>query len=297
MFYLKKYPVVIFCYNRPYYLEQLIKSLKKNKYYKSFKYYFFCDGPKKIANDVTNCRAVSEIIKNFKVKKKIINRKKNIGLSNNVISGLNLIFKKKKYEGAIILEDDLELNKNCLIFLSSALNYYKNYNDIGSITGYSYIDKYKKFLDKDYFLSFRHCSWCWGTWSKIWNKIEWSNYKLNKGQQISDFSIGGKDLPLMLKAQEMKLVNSWAIRFNFYCFKKKLLSIAPRFSHVINNGFRSSATHLSIRSFFQTKKLKDRNIKKFGRPFENQYIHNYIRYTNFISIRLLVKVYIRKFFN
>ena len=297
MKYYQKYPIIIFCYNRPYYLNQLLTSIKKNKNYKSFKFYFFCDGPNKIINDQINCLAVKKIIENFQVKKKIITRKKNIGLSKNIINGLNFIFKKRKYKAAIILEDDLQLSKNCLNFLFSGLNYYKNHKNIGSITGYSYIDKLKKFQKKNYFLSFRHCSWCWGTWSNVWNKINWSNYDLKRGQKISDFTAGGKDLPLMLRAQQMKIINSWAIRFNFFCFKENLLSLAPRFSLVRNNGFKLSSTHLSLRNFFHSQKLKERNIKKFSKPFESQYIHNYIKTTNFISIRLFIKVYLKMFFN
>ena len=40
----------------------------------------------------------------------------------------------------------------------------------------------------------------------------------------------------MLKAQKLKLINSWAIRFNLFCYNNNLLSLAPRYSIVQNNG-------------------------------------------------------------
>ena len=39
-------PIVIFSYNRPKHLNNLIDSLIKNKETKLSKIYFFCDGPK-----------------------------------------------------------------------------------------------------------------------------------------------------------------------------------------------------------------------------------------------------------
>ena len=41
------YPIVIFAYNRPNHLRELLKSIKNSKNYKNHKFYFFCDGPKK----------------------------------------------------------------------------------------------------------------------------------------------------------------------------------------------------------------------------------------------------------
>jgi len=39
-------PIIIFSYNRPSHLNNLINSLTKNKVSKSSKIFFFCDGPK-----------------------------------------------------------------------------------------------------------------------------------------------------------------------------------------------------------------------------------------------------------
>ena len=98
-------------------------------------------------------------------------------------------------------------------------------------------------------MTHRHCSWCWGTWPRVWNKINWSNYTLLNFKRRK-FTDGGFDLPIMLKAQKLKLINSWAIRFNLFCYNNNLLSLAPRYSIVQNNGSLEGATHMSFRSLF-----------------------------------------------
>jgi hypothetical protein len=72
-------------------------------------YYFFVDGPKE-EQDLAKIENVLTVIDSFLyVKKNIVVREKNLGLSKNIICGLNYIFKKNLT--AIILEDDLEINK------------------------------------------------------------------------------------------------------------------------------------------------------------------------------------------
>ena len=53
------------------------------------------------------------------------------------------------------------------------LKHFANKKKIGSVSAYSYIDNldYKKKFD--FYISKRHSSWCWGTWAKVWNEIDW----------------------------------------------------------------------------------------------------------------------------
>ena len=56
-----------------------------------------------------------------------------MGLYENITSGLNLIFKKKKT--AIILEDDILVSKHFLRYMNDSLKFYKNNIKVGSICG------------------------------------------------------------------------------------------------------------------------------------------------------------------
>ena len=273
---MKNYPIAIFCYNRPDHLKKLFSSILKSENYKKFKFYFFCDGSKENILDKKKCFSVLKLVKKFNGKKKIIIRNKNLGLSKNIISGLNYLFKEKKYKAAIVIEDDLEIGFNSLTFLNDSLTFHKTNTKIGSVTAYSYVNNSKKLKSINNFLTYRHCSWCWGTWSRVWNKINWSNYTLSKFKRRK-FTDGGFDLPIMLKAQKLKLINSWAIRFNLFCYNNNLLSLAPRYS-IIKNEILSGY------------KPKVKNPKKYV------YFNKYIKFTNFISIRLMFKIFLKNIF-
>ena len=112
--------------------------------------------------------------------------------------------------------------------------------NIGSISAYSYLNYYKKFKKNNFYVSKRHCSWCWGTWRRVWKKIIWNKKNYNSHfkskESLDNFSLGGNDLNLLLWGQQNQYIDSWAIRFNFYCSQNKLDSIQPRYSMVKNEG-------------------------------------------------------------
>ena len=93
-------PVILFTYRRLKTLKRTINSLQKNNISNNTQIYIFSDGPKNSNdyNDVIKVRNYLKKIKNFK-QKKIIFRKKNIGLAKNIIDGTTqvLSLKKKSY--------------------------------------------------------------------------------------------------------------------------------------------------------------------------------------------------------
>ncbi|WP_440614692.1 hypothetical protein [Candidatus Pelagibacter sp. HIMB1748] len=294
-------PIIIFSYNRPRHLNNLIDSLIQNKVSKSSKIFFFCDGPKN-ENDKRKITQIKNLLKKKKLKiysKKF--RNKNIGLANNIINGVSQVLKKHK--NCIVLEDDLVINKNCIKFMNFMLNKFNNNKKIGSISAYSYIDDFyykKKF---DFYVSKRHSSWCWGTWSRVWSKIDWNDANIsehfNNISSIKKFSQGGKDLNLLLWGSLHNLINSWAIRFNFFCFKNSLKSIQPRYSMIKNDGRDFSGTHEKFYFKFNKKfnfnpKLDNyKNILKH--IIENDQINFYIRDNHRRSIKLSLKFFFKYF--
>ena len=117
-------PIVIFTFLRLQKLKRLIKTLKESKISKSSEIYFFSDFTKN-KNEINKIKKVRTYLKKitgFK-KKNIILRKNNFGNGKNIIDGINYIF--KKHDKAIILEDDLEIGKNFLLFMNLCLKKYK----------------------------------------------------------------------------------------------------------------------------------------------------------------------------
>lgn len=133
-------PVILFVYNRPKHTAKVIKNLKNNYLAKKTELLIFSDGPKN-KEDFLQVKEVRNIINKIKGFKSVTvyQRLKNIGLSSNIVLGLNQFFKKNK--SAIILEDDLIVDKYFLYYMNCGLTIYKNEKKVISIHGYSYPTK------------------------------------------------------------------------------------------------------------------------------------------------------------
>ena len=295
-----KAPILIFAYNRPNHLEMLINSLEKNNLDNKRKIYLFCDGPKNKI-DIKKINEIKKIVKkrNFLFIKKF--RKKNLGLSKNIISGVSEVLKKHK--NCIVLEDDLILNDMTISYMDKALYDFRNKINFGSVSAYSYIQAFKSFKSYDYYISKRHCSWCWGTWSRVWNKINWDNIDYKKHFQnkfdIKKFSNAGNDLNLLLWAQKNSYIDSWAIRFNYHCYKNKLLSFHPRFSLIINNGRDNSGTHESYKFNFNKETFDyhpNINLKSLLKKTIKSYkIDQFIKESHNRSLKLSLRYFVKHF--
>lgn len=299
------YPIIVFTYNRPNLLINLLKSIKKNTDYNKHKFYFFCDGPKSNSNK-NQIKKISQnisIIKKLKIARKhLIIRKKNYGLANNVIQGVSQVLKKN--DACIVFEDDLVLHNDCIKFINFGLNKFKKDNSIGSISGYSYVDNFRFRKKQDWFKLYRHCSWSWGTWSSVWNKLNWNfdnlpSSQINSQIKQKKFLKAGHDIPLLLNAHINKIIDSWAVRFNYNCLEKGLFSISPLNSLVKNDGFGVNATHTL--NFLNKKevhfdKFTNIKIKKLKKPFLDKKLNMKIKLEHKLSIKLFLKIFIFKFF-
>ncbi len=247
-------PISIFVYNRPKHTKTMLNTLSNCLLIKNSKVYFFVDGPKK-SDDKEKVKEVIKILNNFKKKhnKTVINiSNKNLGTYLNLTNGISNILKKHKK--IIVLEDDLKLKKNYLLFMNQALSKYSSKKNILQISGYSYPIETKN--SEAYFLNLTSC-WGWGTWNDRW--IKFSKY-LNKKSEISSiceqielnknmkyqFNICNSYNYLnFLKKQITSNFNSWGVLFYLYSFKNKNLNLFPALSLVENVGFDGTGLHKS----------------------------------------------------
>ena len=279
-------PIVIFTYNRSSHVLNLLVSLEKCKMFKESKVFFYIDGYKiKDVKDKKKVLQVREIVKNFSFKHKnvvIFFNKKNLGLYNSVITGVTEVF--KRHSSVIVLEDDLILDKNFLVFMNKALNYCKNKKNVSQISGYSYPFNYDN--DQAYYSTLSSC-WGWGIYKKDWlnfiyfiknkkkittiyNKMSSSESMINSFNYNSTFNYFR-----ILKKQINSSVSSWGILFYLFCFHKKKLILYPPYSLVKNIGFDGSGSHKSYSNFFnEPKKTK----KKYNILYpKNVFIDNKIK--------------------
>ncbi|MBQ3655730.1 MAG: glycosyltransferase family 2 protein [Bacteroidales bacterium] len=248
-------PVIIFAYNRKSHLEKLIKSLLLNAEASETDLIIFCDGQKIGTKDpkVEEVKNFINTIIGFKSVKKVF-RDKNIGLANNIISGLDEVF--SAFDRAIVLEDDLITTPGFLNYMNKALDYYADKN-VFSVAGYTPRIQLPENYNFTTYPIMRNCSWGWATWKDRWQKVDFkvsdfSTFIADKKQR-KKFNEAGSDLWAMLLKQQLGEINSWSIRFCYSGFKAKMPTMYPTKSFVINNGADGSGTHVGQTSKYDTE--------------------------------------------
>jgi hypothetical protein len=240
-------PIILFIYNREKHTRKTLEALKSNYLAKKSKLFIFADGAK-TNGDIEKVQKTRKVIEEYKdafLDTQIIKADRNKGLANSVISGVSKVI--EEYGRAIVIEDDIVTSPYFLMYMNQALDYYEDNKKIWSISGYTPPMKSLQKYDKDIFLSYRACSWGWGTWKDRWEQIDWNisdykEFKLDK-KRVQLFARGGRDLPQMLESQRKGLIDSWAIRWCYWQSKSDTFTVYPRVSLVRNIGCDGSGTH------------------------------------------------------
>ncbi len=260
-------PIVVFTYNRLSHTKKLLFSLSECEDFNKSKLFIYADGFKKDnLKDKKKVLEVKKELKKFKRKYKntsIIYAKKNFGLYKNLTNGISKIL--AKYPRAIILEDDLVLDKNFINYMNKSLVIYEKNRRVLQITGYCYPVNYKK--KNAYFLNLTSC-WGWATWRNRW--FEFIDFVRNKSlideiyKKIQtnpklkyDFNIQGSfNYFNLLRKQINSNFNSWGVLFYLFSFYKKNLNLFPPYNLVNNIGFDGSGAHKSTSNIFNSQKKK-----------------------------------------
>lgn len=242
-------PLVLFVYNRPDHTKKTLEEVNKCAWSDQTELFIFADGSKneKSIKAVEETRKiVDEFEKNNHFKRVIVKKsEKNNGLKKSVISGATEIL--KQYGKIIVLEDDLLVSEDFLVFMNGALDYYEKESKIWSIAGYTPDLKSLRNYDKDVYMIERGGSWGWATWYDRWKTIDWnaSDYKEFKADKnrVKAFRKIGYNLPEMLDAQMNGLIDSWAVLFTYEKFKQGRYTVNPAISRIKNIGNDGSGVH------------------------------------------------------
>ena len=243
---MKLSPIVFFAYNRPNLTIKALSALKKNKLCKKSKIIFYIDKPKE-KRDIKLNNKVIEIIKKEKCfrSKKIIFRKKNYGLAKNFIDGISETF--KKFDKAIILEDDNLVSSSFLEFMNDSLEIYRNDKKVSCIYGYFPKTEYR--LPETFFL---RGSWTltWGTaiWKRSWKLFEPNANKLlskiRRKNLVKDFNFDNTfDWFSMLERCKKKQNQSWSVRWYASTFLNNTFTLFPKHSLCKNIGMDGSGVN------------------------------------------------------
>jgi len=240
-------PIILFVYKRPEHTRKVIESLFGNAEFFKSHFYVFCDGSKK-KDDESLVIMTREVVKSFDLSNiTIIERDKNLGLSQSIIRGVTELF--SKYDRIIVLEDDLIVSPFFLDYMNRALSLYENCEKVMQISGYMFPIKIKSDLEA-IFLPFT-TTWSWATWKRAWDNFndKISNYEiLNRNRCLrAKFDLNRSfSYFKMLKDQKKGKIDSWGICWYLSVFLKEGLVLYPTVSFVQNIGSDGSGTHRSL---------------------------------------------------
>lgn len=238
-------PVVVFAYKRDKHLKKVLLTLNNNELVEQTDLLIFLDGGK-TPQDALKVKAVKSVIMEFKKESKFRNTLVyestcNKGLARSVIGGVSEVI--NKYGKVIVLEDDLLVSSDFLKYMNEGLEYYKNEEKVGAISGFA--PNIKKSVNSTY-KSRTGNSYGWATWKRVWSSVDWEikdydTFKKDK-KEIKAFNKIQYGISDMLNKQMSGQLDSWAVRWDYFFFKQKLWTIYPRTSKVRNIGFDGEGT-------------------------------------------------------
>lgn len=233
-------PCVVFAYNRPDKLEQVLTALNLQPIERLI---VFVDGPKddEDTEAVEQCRGIAEEVD--WVDKELCFSEKNRGL---VSLQENIDAVLSEYPAAIFLEDDCLPMPAFCEFVGKALRHYEKKQRVFSIGGYQP-------LHPDHFQGYapslvsywRFSCWGWATWQDRWSKVKPllpTFAELFDGlTQVPD--IAGHDLGAMVRAVRDDKTQSWAVRVTIASLYLNMVHLSPTSGLIKNTGILSKGVH------------------------------------------------------
>lgn len=265
-------PILLFVYNRPAHLRQLVDSLLRNAEAARSPLFVYSDA----ARDERDRPAVAEVrrcvhaLQGF-ASVTVIEREENWGLARNIIDGVST--QVERYGRVIVLEDDLIVAPYFLRFMNEALDLYEDEPRVGHIQACDFTQD--PALPYTFLIKWTG-SWGWATWRRAWAHFNPNGSELL--QQLEERRLtrrfdfdGNYRFTRMLRRQIEGKNNSWAIRWNASLFLKDILSLNVGRSLVDNRGFDGSGTNCGGGSLYASRLwMEPLPVEKIASIEENQ---------------------------
>lgn len=263
-----KAPIALFVFKRPQHTEKALEALSRCEGADESELFIFCDGPKR-AEDMKAVEEVRNLVKSRKWcgKVNIIERDKNWGLANSIISGVTEVC--EKFGRVIVLEDDLIVSRYFLEYMNTALDLYENSEQVMQISGHVFPVKFKAETDSLFFQM--ATTWGWATWQRAWVHFDrgMKGHEVLKRDNLlrNKFDLDGA-YPYfkMIQDQLDGKVDSWGIRWYLSIFMQSGLTLFPVKTLIEQIGFDGSGTHTkdTDNSFYGT--IEDDNFRVLTFP-------------------------------
>jgi hypothetical protein len=237
-------PIALFVYNRLQHTIKTVEALKLSTGGTDTDLFIFCDGIKdteniNMQNKVAAVRAYVKSITGFK-SIHIIEQSKNIGLSNALVNGISTVL--QKFNSVIVIEDDMLVGRDFLMYMNKALNKYENEPKVAGISGYSFpINEMQP-----YFSRTGSC-WGWATYKRVWDNFLACRNSLSltliPTNELQLFNVYDSVYSSMFLQNKQGIIQSWAIEFYLFYFSQKQYFLMPGVNLISNVGFDGSGAH------------------------------------------------------
>jgi len=239
-------PIAVFVYNRYEHFVKTIKALSCNYLAPISELYVVSDCWYDISHkeDVLKVRKYAEGIIGFK-SVHLIFRKTNMGAFESFYDAQKTIL--NNHEKLIVMEDDIVTSPNYLDFINQGLEFYKDYTEVYSVTGYCHPGIVPDNYPFDYWVSPFNFSWGYGFWKDRDRELDlrYNPYNVIRSDsklwaQFKEY--GGFVLESLL-GDHLGLSQMADARICAHMLIKRMVAIAPKISKVKNIGCDGSGLH------------------------------------------------------
>jgi hypothetical protein len=238
-------PVVVFAYNRPRHLETTLLSLSECARLDECRVFIRCDGPKE-GESREAVEATREVARSWapKLRAEVHERTTNQGLARSVAGGVGELC--ETFGQAIVVEDDLCLNRSFLDFMLQGLERYRDEPQVYQISGYTFPVSHRGRADAIWLPL--TATWGWATWARAWRAFSWAAEGAK--EMLADeamrhrFDLNGSyPFSEIMRIRLEERNDSWGILWMWAVFKAGGMVLHPRESLVWNAGFDGSGVH------------------------------------------------------
>jgi len=267
-------PVAFLVFNRPETTAQVFSAIREAR---PSQLLIVADGPRSdCPDDIQNCAEVLSIVDQIDWPCEVSRNVSaiNLGCKLRVSSGLDWVF--SQVEEAIILEDDCLPDPTFFRFCQELLDYYREDQQVGMISGDNFQFGHIYNLDSYYFSKYCHI-WGWATWRDRWvenydvNLSRWPEFRNDvRLRDVADTKDEYIQWAIKFEKVYRGKIDTWDFQWVFANWSRGRLSILPAVNLVSNLGFDPQATHTKKRSRLS-------NIERNAVSFPLQHPHSVIR--------------------
>lgn len=259
--------LALFVYIRPELTRKVIESVRKNCFEKI---YIFQDGLKNEA-DREKWEEVSEMICNIDFAETEIHiAKKNKGLANSIIDGMNYVFERHKE--AVALEDDVVLADGYKDFIQALFVKYQDNKKVMSVCGGGFGVVMPSEYTYDIYFSYRMSSIAFGTWKDRWDsfkrdpKLLTTIYCDPVKKKYLDYA--GNDIEKMLIDSLKRKNDTWATYWQLHQINNLGIHVIPVEGYAIDIGRYGNGTNTKVKIIRYDTELNGKVKKEYKFPNE-----------------------------